>query len=167
LVDVQTVSVVIAAASVVAFVINSIITSRREEKRSQQTMDTRQAQLFMGLYDKFSSAEYAENLMLIQEWKVDSLEDFMKMLGDRDRSRIWLSTFMIYESIGVLVHENLIDIRIVARYTGRYRFDWEKWGPYIKQARELRKRPRMLIEAEYLYDRLMEFGRSHPDYGIV
>jgi hypothetical protein len=74
---------------------------------------------------------------------------------------------MVYESIGVLVHENLIDIRIVARYIGRYRFDWEKWGPYIKQARELRNRPRMYIEAEYLYDRLMEFGRSNPEYGII
>jgi hypothetical protein len=51
----------------------------------------------MGFYDKFASAEYTENLLQIQVWKVESLEDFMNMFGDRERVKIWGRTFMLYE----------------------------------------------------------------------
>ena len=164
----------VAAISVVAFVINSLITSSKTEKTQelalkaqQQNLDTRQAQLFMGFYDKLSSSEFNVNLLAIQDWKVESLDDFMKMWTDVEKNRVWSSVFGVYEGIGVLVHEGLIDVRIVARYVGRMRYDWEQWGPFILEARVLRKRPRMYIETEYLYERLMEFGRRNPDYHIV
>jgi mannitol-specific phosphotransferase system IIBC component len=58
LVDVQTISVAVAATSVVAFVVNSILTSRREEKRSQQNLETRQAQMFMSIYQNVTSMTF-------------------------------------------------------------------------------------------------------------
>ena len=103
----------------------------------------------------------------IQQMKADNIDDFMVMWENKEKRRIWSSIFMVYESIGVLVHEGLIDIRIVARYIGFFRFEWDRWGPLIKQARELRKRPRMYIESEYLYERLIEFGKQNLGYGIV
>ena len=44
---------------------------------------------------------------------------------------------------------------------------WEKWGPYIVQARERWGFPRWCIEAEYLSNRIIEYGREHPELKIV
>ena len=46
LVDVQIVSIVIAAVSVVIGVANSILTNRREESRRQIELETRQAEFY-------------------------------------------------------------------------------------------------------------------------
>ncbi len=76
--------------------------------------------------------------------------------------------FANWETVGSLLHEGLIDLRIFARgFGGFYRGEWERWGPMIKQYREFNHQPRAWIEAEYLYVRLMEFGRANPEYGIV
>ena len=47
LIDVQTVSIVIAAVSVVIGVANSILTNRRAESRRQIELETRQAEFYM------------------------------------------------------------------------------------------------------------------------
>ena len=167
LAEIQAAYYMVAATGVIVAAFYYVMTLRTTQKNSEETLETRQAQLFMGFYDKFTSIEGAESLLAIQEWKVESLDDFMEMWNNRERNRIWGSIFMVFEGIGVLLHEELIEVRIVARYLGMYRFIWEKWGPYVKLARVLRKRPRMYVEAEYLYDKLMEFGRANPDYGIV
>ena len=170
----QTIGVLSTATAAVIGVRSYVNSNKRAEdakKKEQETRDreleTRGAQLFMGFYDKFTSKESNDTLYLIQSWKVDSVEEFMNMWNDQKRRGIWSSYWMLYESIGVLVHEDLVDIRIVARYISYFRFEWEKWGPFIKQARVIRGRPRMHVEAEYLYDKLMEFGKTHPDYGIM
>ena len=167
LAEIQAAYYMVTATGVIVAAIYYVMTLRTAQRNSEATLETRQAQLFMGFYDKFTSIEGAASLLAIQEWKVESLDDFMEMWNNREKNRIWGSIFMVFESIGVLVHEGLIEVRIVARYLGMYRFIWEKWGPYVKQARELRNRPRMYIEAEYLYDRLIEFGRINKEYGII
>ena len=48
LVDVQTISIVIAAVSVVIAVVNSILTNRRAESRRQMELKTRQVKFFFG-----------------------------------------------------------------------------------------------------------------------
>ena len=58
--DVQTISVVIAAVSVVIGVINSILSSRRAEKNDEQMLETRQAQLYMQLYNRWNSLDFAK-----------------------------------------------------------------------------------------------------------
>ena len=167
LAEVQTAYYMITATGVLAAAIYYVMTLRTTQKNSTAALETRQAQLFMGFYDKFTSREANDIIFFIQEWKVDNLEDFMAMWNDKERHSLWSSIWMVYESIGVLVHEGLVDIRIVARYIAFYRYHWEKYGPFIKQARELRKRPRMYIESEYLYDKLCEFGKANPEYGII
>jgi hypothetical protein len=57
MVSVETISIVIATVSVVIGVINSILSSRRAEKNDEQTLETRQAQLYIQIYNRWNSKE--------------------------------------------------------------------------------------------------------------
>jgi hypothetical protein len=62
-----------------------------------------------------------------------------------------------------------VDIRLVARYIGgHYKEMWEIWGPSCIEFRTTPgENPRTGFESEYLYDKLIEFGRKNPEYHIV
>jgi len=53
--DLQTATVVIAGISVIIGVINSILSSRRAEKNDQQMLETRQAELFSNIYNRWTA----------------------------------------------------------------------------------------------------------------
>jgi hypothetical protein len=60
------------------------------------------------------------------------------------------------------VREGLIDVRFVSLFLyGEVKLFWEKWGSFFKEQRIVENYPRAWIEAEYLYDRVMDYGRSH------
>lgn len=78
------------------------------------------------------------------------------------------SIALFFEGIGVLVRENLVDVRLVSLLiSGAVTGWWENWGPYIVQARAERGFPRWCIEVEYLNDWIREYGREHPELQIV
>jgi len=62
MVDIQTVGVLITAASVTVAAIYYMFTLRINQKNVKTTLETRQAQLFMGIYDKFSSKEFSDDM---------------------------------------------------------------------------------------------------------
>ncbi len=65
---------------------------------------------------------------------------------------------LAYEGIGVLVKENLIDIKLVALYiTGQTRQAWERLKPVIEIYRKERDYIRYMSEMEYVYERLMDY----------
>lgn len=141
-------------------------------KRAQETRDreleTRQAQLFMAIFDKFSSPEITKLYAEMESYRIEDItylkDTYYSPIGPGRFQPIW----EIWESVGVLVHEDLLEIRIVARcYGNMYRMTWEKWGPHIIKLRSEWGFPRLMIESEYLYDRLMEFGRKYPEYQII
>ncbi|MCX6655124.1 MAG: hypothetical protein NTY03_08390 [Candidatus Bathyarchaeota archaeon] len=100
MVELETINLLVQIVSVSATAIAAIIgvssyinSNKRAQETRNRDLDTRQAQLFMGFYDKFSSADASENILQIQESKVDSLEDFMKIWTDREKMGIWSSNF--------------------------------------------------------------------------
>ena len=76
LLTIQTVGVIVAAFSFVVGIANNIITSRREENRNQQQLETRQAQLFMSLHDSFINVETLKIDFELMEWKWKDYDDF-------------------------------------------------------------------------------------------
>ena len=59
---IEMVSVVVAAISVVIGVINFILMSRRAAKTAQTTLETRQAQFFMQIFEQFHEPEFYNKL---------------------------------------------------------------------------------------------------------
>lgn len=74
---------------------------------------------------------------------------------------------VFYEGLGVLVRENLIDIKLVAEmHSGVILRWWAKFGPAVLKCREAWNLPRYYIETEYLAKRIVEYGKEHPELGI-
>mgnify|MGYP001087852903 CR=1 FL=1 len=119
---------------------------------------TRQAQLLMQLYahmreDKFNT-QYTE--LAKYEWK--NFDDFVAQLRDDYDFRAMLNyVCSFYEGVGVLVHRNLMDPRLVDDLMSSYIFlTWEKIGPYIKETRIRYNRPELWEYFEYLYEEIMK-----------
>ena len=141
-------------------------------KAQEQAVETRQAQLFMNIYNQsFANREFlnAYNKVMATSW--ETYEDYIKLANfqDPDRSdREFLEALShvtsFYEGLGVFVKEGLVGIRLVAlTMTFMTRSLWEKLAPVIYNGRKRNNYPRMLSEFEYLYDELMKYLEEHPE----
>jgi hypothetical protein len=128
------------------------------------TLQTRQAQLFMHLYDRWTF-DIAEKFwdFLNDDFKTaeDLLEKQRTDKGFLKRTAI-LSRY--HEGLGVLVRFGLLDIKYIA-YLASWptRVYWEKYKPIIEDVRRLQKAPRSDSESEYLYNELMMYLKKHPE----
>ena len=128
--NIETATVLVAGVSVVIAAINSIISSRRAEEQrqltleaQQQALETRQAQLFMQIYDWWRSREgvkaygsYRYNYVevvhelgypkffeqLQEQWRAGDMESYADQMT--------LMAFL--EGVGVLVNKGLVDIEL-------------------------------------------------------
>jgi hypothetical protein len=170
LIDLQTISVVIAAMSVVIGVINSILSSRRAEKTMRTTLETRQAQLFMQLYTKLNERElHSIGGEILNLWEWSDFDEFMEKYGPENNFEDFNKFSMVgtyFNGIGILVSENLVDIRLVTRFGSVVNAFWEKIEPIIEDWRELYNFPRMLSDTEYLYNEMQKYIEKHPELGI-
>jgi len=143
------------------------ITIMRNSQRNQQMqLETRQAQLFMQLYNRYK--DDTRDLDINKSFldvEIESLEDFQRLYeDDEDFSRTLAALGGFYEGIGVMVREGYIPVRLVAlQWAGVTRRFWEKVEPFISHFREIREFPRAWSETEYLYNELMKYLEEHPE----
>ena len=134
------------------------ITTLRNQNKARQT------QLYMQIANKFGDSEQLEarNKYDTYDWlnAEDLVKDFSSLEG---RKTIGLLG-CYYESLGILVKEGLLDIRIVSLFMTSIviRF-WDKLKPFIGEMRELTGWQRAFIETEYLYYELMKYYKEHPE----
>ena len=148
-------------------------TRRNQElalKAQEQALETRQAQIFMQIYNQSHNdpsfiKAFGRIFELVGTNPVKSYEEFQKIReNEQDRDAISRVSFF-YEGVGVLVKEGYVSIRLVALLmTGMTRLWWE--GLYkssIVEGRKLMNSLRWMSEAEYLYDELMKYIEEHPE----
>jgi hypothetical protein len=171
MVDVQTIGVLVTAASVSVAAIYYAFTLRinlkNQElglKAQQQTLETRQAQMFMNIYEKHSSAEFGKawEKTVFTPWR--TWEEFSKLWEDPEFNEAAILIGTTYDGLGVLVKEGLLDIRLVALLMcGRVRQYGEKILPILDDGRKAMGFRRWLSEAEYLYRELIMYVEVHPE----
>lgn len=146
MVDVQTVSVAIASASVVAGVIYYVWQIRHQTK-------IRQTDLVMRLYSDFGRRDFLEANRRIM---VDASRDynaFLKEYGWTDV--IQVGTF--YEGIGVLLKRKLVDLELVDDlFSEPIRTLWGFMKPIIESDRKRLNQPRIFESFEYLYNEMQK-----------
>jgi hypothetical protein len=141
-------------------------------KTQEQALETRQAQLFMNIYNQsFANREWlnAYNKVMSTHW--DDYEAYITIADYRNpdssdkeylEAQGYVSSF--YEGLGVFVKEGLVDIRMIAlTMTYMTKSYWEKHAPVVYESRKRHDYPRMLSEFEYLYDELMKYLEEHPE----
>jgi hypothetical protein len=109
--------------------------------------------------------QIAESNLL--ELQFDTPQEFIEKYGPKTNSKIYedfLQVFGLMEGLGVLVRENLINIRIVAHSSyGDVKYVWEKYEPVVKWLREYYSWPRYSVEFEYLYNVMEKYAEKHPE----
>lgn len=173
---IQTIGVGIAVVSVVIGVVNSILMSRREDRRRELslrnqeiTLETRQAQLFMALYEHYNSIDYKKQAgSMYFHWEWSDIDEFMERYGpdgDADNYAVFSSVTSFYDGIGVLVKSGLVDVNLVSDImSGSVTRLWERFGPAIYGIRERYRWPQYREYLELLYNEIKPIvERQHPE----
>ena len=109
-------------------------------KAQEQSVETREAQLFMQIYQQLTSIESQKTWgeLLNMEW--DDIEDYRKKHDSTvnldswgKRGHIWWS----YSTIGMMVKKELIDPEMVYMTLGNMVImQWDKWSEVVYDTRE-------------------------------
>ena len=109
MVDVQTVSIVIASASIVAGIIYYGLQIRQQTK-------TRQTDLILRLYTTASSREVQDSYEKMREREIKNHEDYKKRYGTFVEYNQLVG---LYCALGMLLYRKLVDIDLIDDVTGR------------------------------------------------
>jgi hypothetical protein len=159
LVEIQAAYYLIAATGVLVAAVYYILNMRA-------TLQTRQAQLFMQLYDRWTF-DIGEKFWDFLEDDFKTAEEYFEKADNDIEFRRRISILSRYhEGVGVLVRFGLLDIKYVA-YLASWptRMYWEKYKPLVEDMRKLQNAPRSGKESEYLYNELMKYMEKHPELG--
>jgi len=144
MVDIPTVSIVLASASVMAAAIYYILQIRHQTK-------VRQTDLVMRLYSTRTSKEFQES------WKkVISLES--KEYRNYEKWYEWSDFIVVaafFEGIGILLHRKLVDIGLVDDlFSYSIKTIWEKIKEVVEAVRKHQSAPQIWEWFEYLYNEM-------------
>jgi hypothetical protein len=142
--DVQTISIVLGGIGLFIAAINSIISSRKADQQRQTEIETRQAELFMQVYQRFNTQEFRralQDFFYIQKW--EELDAFLQQYGSIQewmKSEDWITATQIgsyFGGVGVLLQRGLVDARMVSDLMGEYviRY-WKRSAPVIHEIRK-------------------------------
>ena len=152
MVDVNTIGILVASASVVVAAV-SFIQQNRESRRM------RQDELFMPVFSRFYETEFTKhwnNIMYNWEWK--NYDDFMErydLRANLENMASWSTVTFFFQVVGTLLKRKRIDPTLVSdlMQTATVRY-WEKIEPVIKEMRKQLNFPRLVWAAEYLYSEM-------------
>ena len=145
--DLQTISITIgiltACVSVVIGVINSIRSSREAKEQRQVEIETRQAELFMQIFNQWANPEFAlsyGNVRYNEEYQWKNLEELQKKAFEPFNEDIWKrfhSLSQLFEGVGVLVQMGLIDVQLVRNlFSDRIIWYWEHMKSWVHHVRQ-------------------------------
>jgi len=173
--EIQAAYYMVAATGVLAaaiYYVYNMRTSRRTLELTleaqQQSVETRQTQLFMDIYKTYSLKEYQqdrEDMALI--WKFSDFDDFIKKYGPVTNPAVhakWDTQMAQYAGIGVLIKRGMIspDLVFDLIFESTIAF-WEKFVPVVEGLRKSYM-PTYGQDAEFLYQ---EMKRLSEERGLT
>jgi len=144
MVDIQTVSIAVASASVVAGIIYYSLQIRHQTK-------ARQTDLVVRLYTTFGGKEMRQTWERVTTREDVGFSTYQSKFGLSDVNEIgWF-----FEGVGVLLHKKLIDIAVVDDlFSSPIKISWEKLKPIAEGERKHYGRPQIWEWWEYLYNEM-------------
>jgi len=147
MVDIQTVSIAIASASVVAGVVYYALQIQHQKKM-------RQTDLVVRLYSTMTNRDWLDAWDRVQSMQIidPSKIDLNRMRAEHQIADL-NTVVAIFDELGVLLQMRLIDIDLVERLFHRHVTSiWEKFKPVFEQVRQSANDPRLGEGFEYLYN---------------
>lgn len=159
MVDVQTVSIAIASASVVVGVIYYSLQIRHQNLQIQQQNKMRQTELVGRLYSTFISKEFLDAMMKFMALEFKDYKDFVnkygQMLSESPEVKALLTIDNYFNQVGILLHRGFIDAGL-AKDVFNYKVEmvWKKAEPVIQGMRKEFNQPEAGKWFEYLYNEM-------------
>jgi len=129
---------------------------------------TRQAQMFMQLYNRYQDNFQAHgfNMYEIFNKKLSGYDEYLEKYQSDENFKLAMDRFLpFYEGLGVMVKEGYLSIRLVAlMWAGVTRMFYEYiLEPIVEEGREQTKYPRLWSETEWLCKKLIRYMEEHPE----
>ncbi len=123
--DIPSISIVIAAISVVVGVVFAVIELRNAMKQ-------RRTGILMSLYSRFGSAEFAKAFERIRTSEYKDYREYVEKYGVGELFQIG----SVFEGLGFLMHRKLVDKDLASLFSSSESVSsWEKIRPLIEGAR--------------------------------
>jgi hypothetical protein len=153
--DVQTISVVVAATSVVIAAIALVIQGKKAEKARKTELI---AQLFSPLSSPTFTSQWDD---IVHHWEWTDYDDFLnRYILKNSEATKYISMASFFGCLGLLVEMGLLDINIVHKWAPEACMSfWEKLEPVVKEQKKRLKAqgrmvPKIWENVEYLYNEL-------------
>ena len=161
LVSLQTLLTYLTLISVPVGVLYHILTLRNQNR-------TRQAQLFMQIYNRCTDPEFHQNYIEVTSREWNDTADYAEKYGPQSDPKAEprrRSIAFYFEGVGVLVYRKLIDITLVDDLMSSLIMDyWDKYGPAMVEWRKQFNKPQAEEWTEYLYNKIQKVAkRQHPE----
>ena len=161
MVDIQTLFGYLTPISLTIGVIYHIMTLRNQSR-------TRQAQLFMQLYQRTINEESNQKWMEHMRLQWDDYEDYERKYGaESERSESLHTIWQQFNGVGLLHRQGLINKETAYGLTGGWRavLIWLKWKDVIVEMRERYYNPDYMDGLEYLGEEMIKY-REEKGMGI-
>lgn len=174
-VSLQTVLTYLTLISVPVGVVYHIMTLRNSQKNQQLQLETRQAQLYMGLVNTFNSHEHRTQWIITESATWKDHKDFSAKYNTHNNPEVLIASIMMFtffDSVGHLVKKQLLDIDLLNEtFAMAIIVLWRRFESIIKGDREYFQSPIMWEDFEYIYNELSKRDHfadtSPPDYDAL
>jgi len=151
MVDYTALSIVVTGIGIIGAIVYYTLTLRNATK-------TRQAQLFMQIYNRFNTKEFVEQMNYLRfRWIIPQLEDISEFMTSEEYQEdfnVVASTVYFFEGVGVLVSKGLIDVELVDDLmSGPLTHIWERMLPLTDSSRGVLGQP-AAEWYEFLYNKV-------------
>lgn len=153
--DLQTISVIVAAVSVVIGVIMSVLSIRNLAK-------SRRTSIFLDFH-KQADQEFLEDMFeVVGEWSWDNYEDFQTKYGPLASPERWAKFIHVssfFDSMGKLLENKITDAELIPEALAVIAMNW--WEKIESIQADMAKSWRAsgsLESSKFLYDTLKKFG---------
>jgi len=143
-VDVQTVSIMLASASVIAGVVYYALQIRHQTR-------IRKTDLLVRLYSTLTSKDWLEAYIKVRDIGTADLSKFRAEHAEVEFNEVLL----FFDELGVLLQMGLVDIDLVEKLAHSHiKRTWEKTKPIVAAVRNSMNDPQLGGGFEYLYNEM-------------
>ena len=140
----EVIVLVLTGLSITASIIYYANVLSNANKTQRMQLETRQAQLFMGLYETYRSPEFRKQWTMILKQEYADFEDFWEKSGLENNPEVWAnwqSEASFFHGIGILVKNGLVEPSLWDELISpNVFFAWVVMGPNVKGFEEYAER---------------------------
>jgi hypothetical protein len=161
----QTLALIVGITYYLFIMRNSQRNQELARKAQEHAAETRQAQLFMQMYNRFREDITPYELSVFTT-KLSGFDEYLeKSKSDEEFRKVVNALFGFYEGLGVIVKKGYMDIELVAlMWAGTTRMFYENIvEPIIEGGIKYYDYPRWQSETIYVCKELIKYMDEHPE----